>query len=421
LRDSLQTASGTIAQKGLTLAAATDSKTYDGNAASTGIVTFSGLVAGDTLTGLGQSFDSRNAGSRTLAVNSGYSIADGNGGGNYSVTLQTASGTIAQKGLTLAAATDSKTYDGNATSTGIVTSSGLVVGDTLSGLGQSFDSRNVGSRVLAVNSGYSIADGNGGGNYSVSLQTASGTIAPRALIVTADAQSRAFSDPNPPLTHTIGGLGLVNGDALSGALATVATTQSNAGSYAITQATLAASRNYALTYVGANLTVTPAASGVVNPVVVASAAYQPPKITSINFVTTPSTPGPLVAFTRSGPNSQTAAAPGSRDSKKAAAKPNDVVTSSINLLAPSADGLVYQPISQYDPGQYSTDALPDHVDQAGLATILGDRASGHRPIVRSGQGRQLARRWLAKSAGQQDHALARPAKRGAERPNGAAA
>ena len=50
--------------------------------------------------------------------------------------------------------------------------------------------------------------------------------------------------------------GLVNGDTLSGLLATTATTASNVGAYAITQGTLAASTNYALTYVGANLTVT---------------------------------------------------------------------------------------------------------------------------------------------------------------------
>src|SRR5258708_15036182 len=87
----LYRSSGTIAQKGLTLAAATDSKTYDGNTTSTGTVTSSGLVAGDTLTRLSQSFNSRNAGSLSLAVNSGYSIADGNGGGNYNVTLHTAS------------------------------------------------------------------------------------------------------------------------------------------------------------------------------------------------------------------------------------------------------------------------------------------------------------------------------------------
>ena len=51
-------------------------------------------------------------------------------------------------------------------------------------------------------------------------------------------------------------LRLVNGDSLSGGLATSATTASNVGVYGITQGTLAASGNYALNYASANLTVT---------------------------------------------------------------------------------------------------------------------------------------------------------------------
>jgi MBG domain (YGX type) len=49
-----------------------------------------------------------------------------------------------------------------------------------------------------------------------------------------------------------------SGDTLSGGLATTATTTSNVGAYAITQGTLAASANYTLSYIGANLTVTAA-------------------------------------------------------------------------------------------------------------------------------------------------------------------
>jgi hypothetical protein len=47
----------------------------------------------------------------------------------------------------------------------------------------------------------------------------------------------------------------VNGDTLSGALATSATTASNVGVYGINQGTLAASGNYALNYTGNDLTV----------------------------------------------------------------------------------------------------------------------------------------------------------------------
>ena len=68
-------------------------------------------------------------------------------------------------------------------------------------------------------------------------------------------KSRAYGDANPALTYQVGGSGLANGDTLSGALATSATTASNVGIYGITQGTLAASGNYALNYASADLTV----------------------------------------------------------------------------------------------------------------------------------------------------------------------
>ena len=79
-----------------------------------------------------------------------------------------------------------------------------------------------------------------------------------ALSVVADSQSRAYGAANPTLTYVA--TGLVNSDTLTGALATTATaTSSVLGSpYAITQGTLG-NPNYAITYVGANLTVTAAA------------------------------------------------------------------------------------------------------------------------------------------------------------------
>ena len=73
--------------------------------------------------------------------------------------------------------------------------------------------------------------------------------------MTANAQSRAYGAANPTLTYVA--TGLVNSDTLTGALATTATATSQVGLYAITQGTLG-NPNYAITYVGANLTVTAA-------------------------------------------------------------------------------------------------------------------------------------------------------------------
>src|SRR5207247_9996414 len=77
------------------------------------------------------------------------------------------------------------------------------------------------------------------------------TVSQRAITVTADAKSRAYGDANPALTYQVGGAGLVNGDTLSGTLATSVTATSNVGNYGIGQGTLAASGNYALTYTSA--------------------------------------------------------------------------------------------------------------------------------------------------------------------------
>ena len=54
----------------------------------------SGLVASDSVSALTQAFDSRNAGSRSLVVGTGFTINDGNGGGNYTVVTNPAAGSI---------------------------------------------------------------------------------------------------------------------------------------------------------------------------------------------------------------------------------------------------------------------------------------------------------------------------------------
>ena len=73
------------------------------------------------------------------------------------------------------------------------------------------------------------------------------TVTARPITVAADAQNRVYGDANPLLTYQIRGPGLVNGDTLSGGLATPAAATSNVGAYAITQGTLA-NANYSIAY-----------------------------------------------------------------------------------------------------------------------------------------------------------------------------
>jgi len=239
------------------------------------------------VSGASQSFDSANAGSRVLSVNGGYSIIDGNGGANYTVLRQSASGTITPATLTLTYVANpvSSVYgDALPTLTGTVLASGLFGQDSIatvtSGAATFTSSANSTSSVgiYGISGGGLLA---ASGNYATTFVQASGnatalSVTARPITITADAQSRGVGSSNPALTYTVAGdganrAGLVNGDSLSGALSTLANTQSLPGAYAITQGTLSAGQNYTLTYVGNQLTVVPS----VTPLTVAVATIAP--------------------------------------------------------------------------------------------------------------------------------------------------
>jgi hypothetical protein len=309
------TGTATINKASLTLNAVTDVRQYDGTTASAGQVQAVGLVNGDTVSAT-QSFDGKNAGAHSLAVDAGYTLDDGNGGGNYVVTIgNTAAGAITQRVLTASATVDDKTYDGTTAATGSlgnltnvvagedvqlaggtltfvdrnagsgkavnvsgatlsgadagnytlsavtgatgtidratlvlnavddtkvydgttasggrVIAVGLVGGDVVAAT-QSYDSKNAGGRTLAVDGSYSIADGNGGGNYVVTIgTTANGTITAKQVQVSSNVNSKTY-DGTTAATGAITGLsGIVDGDAVQlGGSAQFAFADRNAG------------------------------------------------------------------------------------------------------------------------------------------------------------------------------------------------
>ena len=240
----------TVTQRALTVTADAKSRAYgDANPALTYQVSGSGLANGDSLSGA-------LATSATTASNVGtYGIRQGTlaASGNYALNYASTNLTVTQRAITVTADAKSRAYgDTNPALTYQVGGSGLVNGDSLSGALAT-------SATTASNVGtYGITQGTlaASGNYALNYASADLTVTQRAITVTADAKSRAYGDANPALTYQVGGSGLVNGDSLSGALATSATTASNVGTYGITQGTLAASGNYALNYASADLTVT---------------------------------------------------------------------------------------------------------------------------------------------------------------------
>jgi hypothetical protein len=163
----------------LDIYAASDSKTYDGGTSSSGTPTLSAgqVQTGDSVDGLTQAFQSKNvmgAGNSTLVV-TGYSIHDGNSGGNYDVHTHTASGTISARGLTVTAAGINKTYDGTANAS-VSLATNAVSGDAVVAnyATASFSNKNVGTAKPVSVSGITISGGDAG-NYNLLNTTASTT------------------------------------------------------------------------------------------------------------------------------------------------------------------------------------------------------------------------------------------------------
>jgi hypothetical protein len=186
------TVNGTVNKRAITVTAASDTKTYDGTTTSTGspTITTGSLATGDTTTSFMQVFDSRNASALNgrMLTPSG-TVNDGNGGNNYAYTFATANGTINKRPITVTAMTDTKIFDGTATSskTPGVTSAlnpAIVAGDTASFI-QAFDSPNAGSRTLTPSG--TVSDGDGGNNYAYTYATATGTINPAATSTTVSS------------------------------------------------------------------------------------------------------------------------------------------------------------------------------------------------------------------------------------------
>ena len=262
----------------VTYTATPESATYGAAfAAPGGVVSANGLVNNDTLAGVTggsatwttPAVQGSNAGSYGI-TGSGLSANSG----NYSFNFVQAAGNASALTINPAAITVTYTAAAAGSVYGVapagltgrvsVNPGGLVGNDTLAQVvggtatwsTTATKASNVGSYAItgsgltAINANYALTTVQAAGNATAL------TISPASLAVTANAQSRVYGAANPALGYTA--TGLVNGDTLSGALATSATGASNVGTYAITQGTLVASSNYLLTYTGASLTITPA-------------------------------------------------------------------------------------------------------------------------------------------------------------------
>jgi hypothetical protein len=193
----------------LTFTATTNAKTYDGSTSAAATPTVSGLQGSDTVTGLAETYDTRNVGTgKTLSV-SAYAVNDGNNGANYTVsTAASAAGVISKATLTITAATNTKTYDGSTSAAATPTVSGLQGSDTVTGLAEIYDTRNVGTGKTLSVSAYVVNDGNAGANYTVSTAaSAAGVISKATLTITAAANTKTYDgSTSAAATPTTSGL-----------------------------------------------------------------------------------------------------------------------------------------------------------------------------------------------------------------------
>ncbi len=146
-----------------------------GNTLATGLgvgYSESGLVNGDTIASVTLTTNATvsstsgfwNAGNWTITP----SNATGSVLSNYTVTYDKGRLDIAPKAITISAVDGSKTYDSTTDSNLMPTVTGLVKGDKVLDLSESYNSPDVlTATTLSVNHGFITRDGNNGKNYTV--------------------------------------------------------------------------------------------------------------------------------------------------------------------------------------------------------------------------------------------------------------
>ncbi|MEY4733805.1 MAG: hypothetical protein RLZZ464_1871, partial [Pseudomonadota bacterium] len=261
----------TISPATLTVTAAAKTMPYGGNALPALTYSFSGLVNGDQISGALTTAATAYNGTAGSGSNAGsYPITQGTvtAGNNYTVSYTGANLTVQPATLRYVAGSATSVY-GQTPNVSAGSLSGLVNGDTQAGVttgSLSFSSAATAS--TGVGSYAVLGSGlTANGNYTLVQSAGNATalrILPATLTVAADSKSMVYgATALPSLTYTASGL--INGDALTGALSTTATVYngtagsgSSVGSYPIAQGDLSAGNNYTLSYVGANISVTPA-------------------------------------------------------------------------------------------------------------------------------------------------------------------
>ncbi|MFG1422819.1 MBG domain-containing protein [Roseixanthobacter liquoris] len=238
-----------VTARPLTITADGQSMVYGDTVPGLTYVIGGGLVNGDMLTGALATTASSTTGVGLYGITQGTLAASA----NYALSYTGANVSVTARPLTITADGQSMVYGETVPGlTYVIDGGGLVNGDMLTGALATTASSTTGVGLYAITQGTLGASA----NYSLGYNGANVSVTARPLTITADGQSMVYGETVPGLSYVIGGAGLANGDMLTGALATTASSTTGVGLYGITQGSLAASANYSLTYTGANVSVT---------------------------------------------------------------------------------------------------------------------------------------------------------------------
>ncbi|MGX4642826.1 MBG domain-containing protein [Massilia sp. SYSU DXS3249] len=233
-------------------------------------ITAGSLVAGDALDVV-----------RAAGENVGSYAIDASAGANYLLSSTPAALTILPRALAITVDNASKVYGEADPVLGYRIAAGqLVNGDLLGGALRRQSGENAGSYTI---DGSALANG----NYVLTVQGGTLSIAARPIAVSADSQRKQTGDTDPRLTWRITGGNLVGNDSLAGQLARAS--GESAGSYAIGQGTLG-NANYAIAFNSASLDIAAAPQ----PVPVLQPMPQPQPLPPVVETPAPLPPAPVV-------------------------------------------------------------------------------------------------------------------------------
>ena len=209
-------------------------------------ITAGSLVAGDTLDVV-----------RAAGENVGSYAIGASAGANYLLSSTPAALTILPRALAITVDNAAKVYGDADPVLGYRIAAGqLVNGDLLGGALRRQPGETAGSYTI---DGSTLANG----NYVLTVQDGTLSIAARPIAVSADSQRKQAGDADPRLSWRITGGSLVGNDTLAGQLARAS--GESAGSYAIGQGTLG-NANYAIAFNSASLDIAAAPQPVPVPV-----------------------------------------------------------------------------------------------------------------------------------------------------------